>query len=111
MYLRGIWDPVGRKIIRSRDVVFFEDQNIEDIRRSDKLDNPREYPTNLDPVPPSLEHSDGRDESNDTEDPASDPIINEPVDDETSDDHTTDATLGLESYCFVALVVTASNGG
>ncbi|KAI5338059.1 hypothetical protein L3X38_017330 [Prunus dulcis] len=26
-----LWDPVARKIIRSRDVVFFEDQNIEDI--------------------------------------------------------------------------------
>ncbi|KAI5313673.1 hypothetical protein L3X38_042849 [Prunus dulcis] len=36
-----LWDPVARKIIRSRDVVFFEDQNIEDIRRDDKPDKPR----------------------------------------------------------------------
>ncbi|CAL8164488.1 unnamed protein product [Prunus armeniaca] len=49
-----LWDPVARKIIRSRYVVFFEDQNIEDIRRCDKPDNPRKYPANLDPVPPPL---------------------------------------------------------
>ncbi|BBH02186.1 hypothetical protein Prudu_012683 [Prunus dulcis] len=68
MYFRGygneefgyrLWDPVTRNIIRSRDVVFFEDQNIEDIRRGDKPNNPREYPTNLDPVPSPLEHNDG----------------------------------------------------
>ncbi|CAL9017851.1 unnamed protein product [Prunus brigantina] len=88
-----LWDPITRKIIRSRDVVFFEDQNIEDIRRGDKPDSPREYPANLDPVPPPLEHNDERDESNDTDDPASDPIINEPVDDDMSDDHTTDGIV------------------
>ncbi|WZZ37770.1 hypothetical protein YC2023_034029 [Brassica napus] len=31
-----LWDPVNRKIIRSRDVVFFEDQTIEDINKSKK---------------------------------------------------------------------------
>ncbi|BBG96644.1 hypothetical protein Prudu_005502 [Prunus dulcis] len=77
-----LWDPIARKIIRSRDVVFFEDQNIEDIRRA-----------NLDLVPPPLEHNDGRDESNDTNDPGSDPIINEPVDDDMSDDHTTNGIV------------------
>ncbi|CAL8169106.1 unnamed protein product [Prunus armeniaca] len=85
-----LWDLVARKIIRSKDVVFFENHNIEDIRRGNRPDNPREYPANLDPVPPPLEHNDGQDESNDTDDPASDPIINEPVDDDMSDDHTTD---------------------
>ncbi|KAI5327124.1 hypothetical protein L3X38_026520 [Prunus dulcis] len=88
-----LWDPVARKIIRSRDVVFFEDQNIEDIRRGDKPNNPREYPANLDLVPSPLEHNDRRDEFNDTDDPASDPIINEPVDDDMSDDYTTDGIV------------------
>ncbi|MCI47137.1 retrovirus-related pol polyprotein from transposon tnt 1-94, partial [Trifolium medium] len=31
-----LWDPVEKKIIRSRDVVFFEDQNIEDIHKGVK---------------------------------------------------------------------------
>ncbi|CAL8167682.1 unnamed protein product [Prunus armeniaca] len=88
-----LWDPIARKIIRSRDVVFFEDQNIEDIRRGDKPDNPREYPANLDPVPSPLEHNDERDESNDTDDLASDPIINEPFDDDMSDGHTIDGII------------------
>ncbi|CAL9021277.1 unnamed protein product [Prunus brigantina] len=44
-------------------------------------------------VPPPLEHNNGRDESNDTDDPASDPIINEPIDDDMSDDHTTNGIV------------------
>ncbi|KAI5339317.1 hypothetical protein L3X38_018589 [Prunus dulcis] len=48
---------------------------------------------NLDPVPPPLEHNDGRDGSNDTDDPASNPIISELVDDDMSDDHTTDGLV------------------
>ncbi|KAI5345008.1 hypothetical protein L3X38_012885 [Prunus dulcis] len=63
--------------------------NIEDIRRGDKPDNHIEYPANLDPIPPPLEHNDGQDESNDIDDPTSDPIIKEPVDDDMSDDHIT----------------------
>ncbi|BBH07123.1 hypothetical protein Prudu_018965 [Prunus dulcis] len=62
-------------------------------RIGDKPDNPREYPANLDLVPPPLDHNNGRHESNDTDDPASDPIINEPVDDDMSDDHTTDGIV------------------
>ena len=31
-----LWDPATGKVIRSRDVVFFEDQTLEDIRRSTK---------------------------------------------------------------------------
>lgn len=31
-----LWDPKNRKIIRSRDVVFFDNQTIEDIQRSKK---------------------------------------------------------------------------
>ena len=28
-----LWDPINRRIIRSRDVVFFEDQTIEDLKK------------------------------------------------------------------------------
>ncbi|WVZ00881.1 hypothetical protein V8G54_026950 [Vigna mungo] len=31
-----LWDPANRKIIRSRDVVFFEDQTIQDIKKVEK---------------------------------------------------------------------------
>ncbi|CAL2229329.1 unnamed protein product [Prunus armeniaca] len=83
----NLWDPIARKIISSRDDVFFEDQDIEDIRRGDKSNNPREYPANLDPVPPSLERNDRGD------DPSNDPIINEPDDDDMSDGYTTNGII------------------
>ncbi|CAL9011600.1 unnamed protein product [Prunus brigantina] len=78
---------------KSKECIFVGYGNEEFGYRGDKPDNPREYPSNLDPVPPPLEHNDGRDESNDIDDPASDPIINEPVDDGMSDDHTTDGIV------------------
>ena len=31
-----LWDPINKKIVRSRDVVFFEDHTIHDIQRSEK---------------------------------------------------------------------------
>ena len=31
-----LWDPVSKKIIRSRDVIFIEDQTIEDLEKTDK---------------------------------------------------------------------------
>lgn len=31
-----LWDPANRKIVRSRDVVFFEDQTIQDIKKMEK---------------------------------------------------------------------------
>ena len=31
-----LWDPVSKKIIRSRDVIFLEDQTIEDLEKTDK---------------------------------------------------------------------------
>ena len=33
------YDPIDKKLIRSRDVVFFEDQTIEDIDKTEKLDS------------------------------------------------------------------------
>jgi len=32
----GFYDPVGKKLVRSRDVKFMEDQTIEDINKMDK---------------------------------------------------------------------------
>ncbi|CAL9003904.1 unnamed protein product [Prunus brigantina] len=78
---------------KSKECIFVGYANEEFGYRGDKPNNPREYPANLDPVPPLLEHNDGRDESNDTDDPASDPIINEPVDDDINDGHTTDGII------------------
>nr|KYP31853.1 Retrovirus-related Pol polyprotein from transposon TNT 1-94 [Cajanus cajan] len=31
-----LWDPVNKKIVRSRDVIFFEDQTIQDIKKPEK---------------------------------------------------------------------------
>lgn len=47
-----LWDPVERKIIRSGDVVFFEDQNIEDVQKGVKTTSSNEHPINSDPIPP-----------------------------------------------------------
>lgn len=41
-----LWDLVEKKIIRSRDAVFFED-----IRKGVNIVSSSEYPINLDPVP------------------------------------------------------------
>ena len=55
-----LWDPVDKKIIRSRDVVFLEDQTLEDIQK--KAEKPKssvdERPVNLDPVPSPVVHDD-----------------------------------------------------
>ncbi|CAL2256839.1 unnamed protein product [Prunus armeniaca] len=79
--------------VKSKECIFMGYGNEEFGYRHDKLDNPREYPANLDPIPPPLEHNDRRDEYNDTDNPASDPIINEPADDDVSDGHTTDGII------------------
>ena len=44
-----LWDPVSRKVIRSRDVVFLEDQVPDDAK--EKPESNSEVPFNLDPVP------------------------------------------------------------
>ena len=35
----AFYDPIDKKLIRSRDVVFFKDQTIEDIDKTEKLDS------------------------------------------------------------------------
>ena len=54
-----LWDPVDKKIIRSRDVVFIEDQTIEDIEKAEKTTSSGQIPTNVDPAPLS-DFTDGR---------------------------------------------------
>jgi transposase InsO family protein len=58
-----LWDPVDKKIIRSRDVVFFEDQTIEDINKH-KKEPINEYPVNLDPIPQQATNDDGEIQDN-----------------------------------------------
>ena len=49
-----LYDPVEKKLIRSRNVVFFEDQTIEDIDKGDNTKSSNDIPTisnsDLDPI-------------------------------------------------------------
>ena len=38
-----LWDPIENKIVRSKDVVFLEDQTIEDFDKDHIPSTPREY--------------------------------------------------------------------
>jgi hypothetical protein len=52
-----LWDPVSKKIIRSRDV-FFEDQTIEDMEQTKKPESLYEERVDLGPVvPPCVKHN------------------------------------------------------
>ena len=51
-----LWDPINRKIVRIRDVVFFEDETIEDIvRPKEPIVAPRVV--DLDPIPTPIVHN------------------------------------------------------
>jgi len=55
IYLRSpigyrLWDPINKKVVLSRDVVFFKDQTIEDIKNSEKLRLRSSKNTELTPV-------------------------------------------------------------
>ena len=54
-----LWDPVDKKIIKSRYVIFFEDQTIEDIKKKVEIKQIKEYPVNLDPVPLPVSQNEG----------------------------------------------------
>ena len=78
-----LWDPVDKKIIRSRDVIFFEDQTIEDIKKKVETKQIEEYPVNLEPVPlPASQNEGGAlpedDEGGAGEDDANEPPIVQP---------------------------------
>ena len=56
-----LWDPIDKKIIRSRDVIFLEDQTIEDFDKSKKFKVSNEV--FVDPIsPPAVHDDEGRDE-------------------------------------------------
>lgn len=60
-----LWDPKDKKVIRSRDVVFFEDQLTEDFGKQEKPKYLNSSPINLDPVPPPMVHDDDREDVQD----------------------------------------------
>ena len=63
-----LWDPIEKKIIRSRDVIFFEDQNIEEIQKGVKPVSSSEHPINLDLAPfPELYRGDVTEDIGDAE--------------------------------------------
>lgn len=55
-----LWDPIGKKLIRSKDVVFLENQNIEDCEKVEKPQPVVDDFIDMDPTPPSVAHDDGR---------------------------------------------------
>ena len=48
-----LWDPVDKKVIRSRDVVFLEDQTIEDFGKGDQPEPKTSDLIDMDPSPSS----------------------------------------------------------
>ena len=67
-----LWDPVDKKIIRSRDVIFFEDQTIEDIKKKVETKQTEEYPVNLELVPLPANQNEGGAGEDDANEP---PIV------------------------------------
>lgn len=80
-----LWDPVNKKIVRNRDVVFFKDQNIEDTQKTENPKKPREYPVNSDKDSQRTKQ-DGRRETGDSGDATNDPMVNDLVGDTTDDE-------------------------
>ena len=78
-----LWDLIDNKIIRSRDVIFFKNQTIKDIKKKVKIKQIEEYPVNLEPVPLPITQNEGGvlpedDEGGAGEDDANEPPIVEP---------------------------------
>ena len=55
-----LWDPAKKRVFRSRDVIFFEDQNVEDLQKKSRSDDSVEEGEDVDPVVPQIPHGDGR---------------------------------------------------
>ena len=47
-----LWDPLSKKIVKSRDVVFLEDQLVDDGDKVEKASSSAEIPIRIDPVVP-----------------------------------------------------------
>ena len=52
-----LWDPMSKKIVRSRDVVFLEDQLVDDGDKVEKDSSSIEIPIRIDPVVPPIVHA------------------------------------------------------
>ena len=51
-----LYDPVDKKVVRSRDVVFLEDQTIEDIDKLESAESSTDDLVDLDPLDPPIVH-------------------------------------------------------
>ncbi|KAG8364646.1 hypothetical protein BUALT_Bualt18G0019000 [Buddleja alternifolia] len=88
-----LWDPVNRKVIRSRDVVFLEEQTSDDTKQSERRESSQEVPNDLDPVPSRTT----RDHGGDVQDEQNDITDDEPVDDQVPPIQTDDPVLPQEA--------------
>ena len=52
-----LWDPMSRKVVRSRDVVFLEDQLVDDDDKVEKASSYAEIPIRIDRVVPPTVHA------------------------------------------------------
>lgn len=51
-----LWDPINKKIMRSRDVIFFENKTIKELDKKRNLESSSEKHDDLDSVFPSVMH-------------------------------------------------------
>ena len=54
-----LWDPMKKRVFRSRDVIFFEDHNVGDLQKESRSDDSGEEGEDVDPVVPQIPHGDG----------------------------------------------------
>ena len=54
-----LWDPLKKRVFRSRDVIFYEDQNVRDLQKESRSDDSIEEGEDIDLVVPQIPHGDG----------------------------------------------------
>ncbi|KAK1652513.1 hypothetical protein QYE76_070318 [Lolium multiflorum] len=94
-----LWDSIKNKTVRSRDVVFIEDETIQDIGKPEKPKATTSTPhVDMDPVNPPLVHDDhgGDDDAEDSDDATDQGSTSmghdQPSDEEQDDDNPPDST-------------------
>lgn len=84
-----LWGPENKLVIKSQDVVFFEDQTLEDLKKGEG-EEPLSYPNrliDLDPIPPPAAHDDERDAEAEHNDVVGDDTFDDiPIKDVDQDD-------------------------
>ena len=63
-----LWDPMTKKIVRSRDVIFLKDQVTRDNDKTEEASSSTEIPSSLDATPPAMSHDHGGDTKKDNSD-------------------------------------------